>query len=500
MKYSFLKTVVFFVITFALVSCGAINGLGGFIEPQRELSADFSDYVTFGEKSLLEENGTTFLKPEKNRAIDAISRGNFGEAIKALKQYRDKNPKNLNDPEALIFLNNAISANDDNVYKIAVSVPISDNPDASKEILRGVAHAQEELNCHGEGGSYGNGEGLCSRSEDNIKFRVAIVNDGDDGSDDSVAKVRNIAQVLANQDDILGVVGPYSSDASKSTYDIYEASHLVVVSPISTSTELTNISDYYFRTVPNDKDAAIALADYAKENVKEPKAIIFYNSDSDYSISLKREFIAALGSSNVISQKDPDFDFNKWQSDDQGSYLEYVNKALKKAKEESVNIIMLAPSSKHLEKAIEVLHGKGDFYPNSDDVLILGGDDTYSEKTLSLGQKDANKMVIAVAWHIDKSKSGFPETSKILWGTPNVNWRTITAYDAFKSIYTAIKEQKNPTRRGVQEVISSRDFGVNGAMAGFHFKRANDGTSSGDYSGSIQLVKVNSDQRFVPID
>jgi branched-chain amino acid transport system substrate-binding protein len=46
-----------------------------------------------------------------------------------------------NDPEARIYLNNALIGNQ-NSYTIAVPVPLSSNPDGAAEILRGVAQAK----------------------------------------------------------------------------------------------------------------------------------------------------------------------------------------------------------------------------------------------------------------------------------------------------------------------------------------------------------------------
>ncbi|WP_235182317.1 hypothetical protein [Fischerella thermalis] len=52
---------------------------------------------------------------------------------------------NKNDPETLIFLNNARIVTAKN-YTIVASVPLGTDPNGSLEILRGIAQAQHEIN------------------------------------------------------------------------------------------------------------------------------------------------------------------------------------------------------------------------------------------------------------------------------------------------------------------------------------------------------------------
>ena len=94
--------------------------------------------ISGGEKGLISKQAT----PEKQAAVKAIASGNYEEAISQLKASlkRDRN-----DPEALIYLNNALIGNKKS-YTIAASVPISSDLNGAQEILRGVAQAQNEVN------------------------------------------------------------------------------------------------------------------------------------------------------------------------------------------------------------------------------------------------------------------------------------------------------------------------------------------------------------------
>ncbi len=156
-------------------------------------------------------------------------------------------------------------------------------------------------------------------------------------------------------------------------------------------------------------------------------------------------------------------------------------------------MIMLAPSSDHLDKAIEIA------LANQRRLPIIGGDDVYSPDTINQGKDSVAGMIVAVAWDIEanSSNSSFSGRSKNMWGTPNVNWRTITAYDAVQALMSAIEKQSEPTREGVRKELSSSNFFTPGAIERVQFDE------SGDYRGDIQLVeiqKLGSGYDFIPLD
>ena len=128
---------------------------------------------------------------------------------------------------------------------------------------------------------------------------------------------------------------------------------------------------------------------------------------------------------------------------------------------------------------------------------MLAGDDAYTPKTLEVGGESAVSMIVAVPWHIDaQPNSVFARTSRILWGGA-VNWRTALAYDATEALIIAI--ERNPTRAGVQQALSSPDFSATGASGIVRF------LPSGDRNSSVQLVKIIPGNRsgtgydFVPV-
>jgi len=407
-----------------------------------------------GENLLIVE-GASF---DKQAAIQALGKGDFQQAVYLLEKSLQTN---RNDPEALIYLNNA-RIGEAKSYTIAVSVPIGSNVNTALEVLRGVAQSQNQINQ--TGGING------------TPLKVLIADDADNPE-----IAAQIAQKLTADNSILGVVGHTSSDTSLAAAAIYQKAGLVMISPISTSVKLSNFGDYIFRSVPSDFVAARALAESSLQKNPNVKAVVFFNSQSNYSQSLKSEFITALGlgGGQVVSE----FDLS--------SLTFTPSKSLQQAQQEGANLIALLGDSGTLDKALQVVQINGQKLP------IVAGDDVYSPKTLDVGGKNALGMIVAVAWHLAANpNSPFVNNSRQLW-QGDVNWRTATAYDATQALIAGIKAESS--REGVQQALRSSDFSVPGATNPVRF------LPSGDRNQSVQLVVVKRGSRssfgvdFVPI-
>ncbi|MEG3843783.1 ABC transporter substrate-binding protein [Microcoleus sp. herbarium14] len=407
-----------------------------------------------GKKLLIPEQATT----TKQAAIQAIASGNYNAAISDLQASLKTN---RNDPEALIYLNNA-RIGDRKSYTIAAAVPIGADINAALEILRGVAQAQNEINQSG---------GISG-----TPLKVLIAND-----DNNPEIASQIASALTNNSEILGVIGHFSSDTTLAASKIYQQNQLVAISPTSTSVQLSGVGSNIFRTVPSDRFAANALSRYMLAKLQKQKVAVFFNSASGYSKSLKSEFTTALygDGGQVVSE----FDFAK------GNFnaAESVTNAIAQGAE----VIMLASNSATLDQALQVVQ------VNAKRLPLLAGDDAYTAKTLQIGGAAAADMVLAVPWHIlADPQSNFPQTSKQLWNG-EVSWRTALAYDAATALIVGLG--RNPTRTGIQQALSASDFSAKGASGQIRF------LPSGDRNRAVQLVIVKPGNRtsygyeFVPI-
>jgi branched-chain amino acid transport system substrate-binding protein len=417
-------------------------------------SQSSADRFSTGDKLIIPEGAS----PEKQAGVAAIAAKDYNQAITSLEASLQAE---RNDPEALIYLNNA-RIGDQKSYILAICVPKDTTVESSLELLRGVAQAQDEINR-----SDGKIEG--------VPLKVLIVNDGN-----TPDTARQVAAELVKMPEVLGVVGHFSSDVSLAAGEVYEKAGLVAISPSSTSVKLSNFGRYIFRTVPSDYVAARALANYA-EKVQKQQTAVFYNSQSAYSQSLKSEFTTAigLGGGEVVGE----FDFND-------SGFDPV-KSVQEATERRATALVLLPNSGKLEQAMAVLKA------NDRKLSVLAGDAVYSPKTLEQGEEAANSLVVAVPWHIlTNEQTPFVNSSRALWGG-DVNWRTAMAYDATIALAEALK--RNPTRQGVQQALADRSFSAPGGTGAVRF------LPSGDRNQAVQLVVAEPGDRsgygydFVPV-
>ena len=379
----------------------------------------------------------------KQLGLDALEAEDYATAR---SEFELALQENKNDPESLIYLNNA-KVGTDEAYRIAVVVPARNNVNPSLEIMRGVAQAQKDIN--EEGGING------------TPLKVLLVDDAGD-----LETAKEAAASLVENQDVLGVVGHYSSDITLAASEIYQAGELPVISPTSTAVRIADAGEYVFRTVPSDRLAAKALASYVLNELDKQQAAIFYTEESTYSKSVKDEFQREfIGRGEVVDSfnvTEPGFS---------------AGNALRTAKEAGADVLVLALTADTEAKSLQVLS------VNQGELPVVGGDDLYDFNILDTGQADALGLTVAVPWHIlSHQDSPFVNASQQLWGA-SVNWRTVTAYDAVKTLATAIELGGN-SRAGVQTTLSDGGFRATGATDEVRF------FPDGDRTQPSALVKV----------
>lgn len=395
-------------------------------------------------------SGNSLLVPadstEKKRAgIEAFGKGNYSEAIERFQASLKEQP---NDPETRIYLNNARVA-DKNPLKIAVVVPIGGNLNVAKEILRGVAQAQEEVDSSG---------GIDGRG-----LQVAIVNDD---NDPKVA--REVAGDLVKDPEILAVIGHNSSDATLAAAPEYQKGGLVMISPTSRSDKISDLGDYIFRTIPTIRVEAETLARYSVEGIRQKNVALCTDSESSASRSLLDAFRAALtAKGGKAIEIDCDFVAGNLKAD----------ATIPKAIANGAGAILLNPSIDRLNGAISVARS------NKQRLPLLGNSTMYTFQTLERGQEAVNGMVLAAPWHPDAFPDNpFPANARKLWGG-DVNWRTALAYDATRAIIEGLK-RGGGDRHTLQRTLAAGSFSTIGALGAIEF------LPSGDRRGNNLLVEI----------
>lgn len=402
---------------------------------------------------------STVTNTDKQSGIKALVTKDNIDAINYFQKSLKRQP---NDPETVIYLNNAKIGR--NFVSIVVSVPIGKDINASQELLRGAAQAQTEINRQ---------DGI-----NGVPLKIFIAND-----DDDPAIAKQLGQELVNKPEILGVIGHFGSNTTiEVAKEVYQPQGLPMISPTSTSVELSELGNYIFRTVPSDLFAGNALANYVLKGFKKQKVAIFYNSQSTYSKSLKTVFSTALLSSGGEVITEIDFSASNFSAAE----------AVKQAKSLGAEVLMIAMNTAVLDKALLVIQA------NQGQLPLLGGDSAYKPQILQDGGKNAVGMVVAIPWHVlAHSNSSFVQGATQIWKTSNINWRTATAYDAVMAFAKAIKEK--PTRPGIQQALANPSFSTNGASSSIRF------LPSGDRNQPVQLVMIKPGKRsgygydYVPI-
>ena len=143
--------------------------------------SSITERISFGEKTLIPSD----ITPQKKEGIQAIANQDYTKAAANLSSSLNLK---RNDPEALIYLNNARIGSGKN-YTIVASLPVGTDPNGALEVLRGIAQAQNEVNTSG---------GIKK-----VPLKVGIAND-----DDNPAISKQIASSLVKNQQVLGVVGP----------------------------------------------------------------------------------------------------------------------------------------------------------------------------------------------------------------------------------------------------------------------------------------------------
>ena len=398
---------------------------------------------SLGEEILVREQ----MSEEKRAGVQAFAQCNFQTAAAKLEASL---VDNRNDPEALIYLQNAKAAASGETLKIVASVPIGENVDFAEEILRGVAQGQKEVN--GQGGINGK------------QLLVEIANDYNDNR-----IVKKLAAEFVADPKILAVVGYNSSG----------------------STELTQFQNYEFRTVPSARVYAKALVSHAtgeEGNDRDRIIAICADSQDSYSKSFKKEFTedllkrgGRLANINCdLAVPSQDFDAN----------------AIFEAIAQEADGLLLSASYTNLSNAISTIEA------NKKRLPLFATRNMYVNDTIQEAGEDAEGMVLAVPWHPDVDTGNFFTKAYELWGG-EVNWRSAMAYDAVGAIIEGLK--KGNSREELKEALSNPGFSVQGATGTVRFLPGVGDRLAEDPQNEVKLVTVREksetkgEYEFVPL-
>ncbi|QKQ75999.1 ABC transporter substrate-binding protein [Nostoc sp. TCL240-02] len=416
------------------------------------------DRISLGEEILLKQDTNS----DKEAGVKAFLNGDCLTAINKFNSYRQANFTNKTDPEALIYLNNAKARQQTKHIKIAVSVPIGTTPNVAKEMLRGVAQAQDEVNS-----STGiNGKAL----------EVAIANDDNDPS----TAVQLATQFVADTN-ILAVVGHNASNASIAAAPVYQKGGLVMMSPTSFAQNLTSIGNYIFRTAPSVSSIANSISRYAINTEGKNNFLICIDDQAIDNLSFKQEFIQAIKATEAQT--------NPTKCDVSAPNFN-PDAVISQAKSKGANAMLLALYIDRIKEGLTVARA------NQGQLAVFSSPTLYTNETLKAG-KALDGLVIAVPWHSAAfPNNSFAQNAQKFWnGT--VNWRTATAYDATLAIVAGFKTSN--TRYELQKTLHDSSFSVDGATGKIQFAQSGDRKDNAIFLVKVQQIPGTDKYEFVPI-
>ena len=396
--------------------------------------------MSLGEKILV----TADTNRNKQDGVQAFATGDFATA---LLKFQASLQTNRNDPETLIYLNNA-KIGKSPALKVVVSVPISGILNVSKEILRGVAQAQDEVNR--SGGING------------VPLQLEIANDQGD-----LAIATQLAHEFVKDKSVLAVVGHNRPDISAAAGQIYNQGDLVMVSPTSNASQLSGSDNYIFSISPNNSVFADILAKYITQTARLKSIAICSDSKNPIIQSIIKEYAKSLrqagGSitSTVCDFSVPDFN---------------PSAVIGRAISDGAEGLLVLPKLDKVTPAIDMARA------NNGRLALFTYGGMYTYDTLNKGRENFKGMVLPVLWHPDAvSGNSFTDNASKLWGG-RVSPRTATSYDALEVIIAGLKLGK--TRAKLQKALSDGNFSASGATGTIKF------LPSGDRKGTPLLVRI----------
>lgn len=334
--------------------------------------------------------------------------------------------------------------------KIALVVPLSgDFSQIGEEERNGALLAIEDANANG--GAFGR------------KFELVQMNDKGDPIESAI-----IAQKISADTAILGVVGGINAGDTIASAQIYAKNNVVMVSPSTTTTELTN-KGYYsvFRVCASDALEGPYAANFIMSNLKFKRAAIIEDNSAyarELTDSFKSEFLKLGGTILVeekVSQGDKDF-----------------KAPLEKIKSLNPEVIYFAGMYPECAQIIKEAKGMGI------KSIFFGANGIKDTEFIKVaGIASEGTMATSVGFSLNKLSKGpdFAQRYRNVFKKDPTDY-SVFAYDATLSIIDAIKLAGKPDRTILANAMHNLKF--DGILGSTSFEK------DGDTSNSLVNVYV----------
>ena len=275
----------------------------------------------------------------------------------------------------------------------------------------------------------------------------------DNKSDNNEAA--SVAANLTTKDEVVAIVGPATSGATKATLPNLTKAKTPAVTPSGTDDAITvqkgKVQDYIFRSCFQDSFQGIVLAKYADENLKADKAVILGDNSSDYASGLKKAFKETYKGEIVAEEN-----FTAGDKDFQAM--------LTKIKDKDFNVIYIPGYYTEAGLIIKQAREMGIEQP------IIGADGFGDEKLIETAGASNVKNVYYTGHFSTKA----PATDKVepfvaafekKYGKQPSSFNAL-AYDSVYMIKQAIEDEGKATPEAINKALANlKDFeGVTGKI------------------------------------
>jgi ABC-type branched-subunit amino acid transport system substrate-binding protein len=396
----------------------------------------FRSLSTSGEKPAIISSHNLYL----TRGIGEFNHQKYLQAKILFKKAIDSD---RTDPVAQIFYNNTQARLQKNSLKIAAVVPIDYYENAALDILRGVADAQTHFNQQ--------------RQDQNARLlEVVIINDGN-----KAEAARKVSQELANDQEILAVVGHHFSSSTIAALPQYEQAGVAVVSPTSSSSKLER--KVFFPTIISTKDFAEIYAAYFSKQKLTKIAIIDFSStnnsdtgtteNNEYTETFYDDFKAAIEIKSIGGKI--------VNPQDRGN--DSIKQIQQKYPEAQA---ILAITSGETNSAMIALARQNSTIPNDQRIKLFATHAIVDQETLARSGK-AMEGIRLISLCQNSENSAYIRYAKERWEQEDIYWRTGYSYDATQKIVKAISQSSaNPTRQEILNKLQSIEL-TNTESSGF---------------------------------
>lgn len=276
----------------------------------------------------------------------------------------------------------------------------------------------------------------------------------------SVDRGRIVAQELGRNPDVVAVIGHLQSYVTVAAAPIYDLSGLLLVSPTSTSPELTRQGfGRVFRTVFNDTEVGKQMAQYAVD--RGYRRVVIYYARDEYGRALANAFEeqAASAGAQVVNREsyDPNLDANPVAAEQTVSTWSSYE----------FDAVFIAGSDEQSALLISELRKRGIGVP------VLGSDALATTQFLEKGGAAVEGTVIASAFHPDAPEAEvrrFDAAFERRYGSkPDVG--AALGYDAVRVLAQAMREAQTTDPAKVAAAMH-RLTGFQGVTGAFSFDDA----------------------------